>query len=70
MDDSGSTLGQDFQSGRERRRAQSILSDSATATTPAEIDTETELVLFPEIGSQIEIAERLAPTYTAMLDRE
>ena len=45
--------------------AQSILTNSATATIPAEIDTETELVLFPEIGSQIEIAERLAPTYTA-----
>ena len=44
--------------------AQSILSDSATATIPAEIDTETEMVLFPELGSQIEIAERLAPTYT------
>ena len=50
--------------------AQSILSDAATATIPAEIDTETELVLFPELGSQIEVAERLAPTYTAMLDRE
>ena len=45
--------------------AQSILTNSATATIPAEIDTETELVLFPEIGSQIEIAERLAPSYTA-----
>jgi hypothetical protein len=41
--------------------AASILRDAATALTPAEIDTETELVLYPETGSQIEIAERLRP---------
>jgi hypothetical protein len=45
--------------------AASILRDAATALTPAEIDTETELVLFPETGSQIEIAERLRPAVVA-----
>jgi lysophospholipase L1-like esterase len=45
--------------------AQSILRDAATALTVAEIDTETELVLFPETGSQIEIAERLRPAVVA-----
>jgi hypothetical protein len=39
----------------------SILTDAATAVTSAQVDTETELVLFPEIGSQIEVAERLRP---------
>ncbi len=43
----------------------SILTDAATALTPAQIDTETELVLFPETGSQIEIAERLRPETVA-----
>ena len=43
----------------------SILRDAATALTTAEIDTETELVLFPETGSQIEIAERLNPAVVA-----
>ena len=43
----------------------SILTDAATALTPAQIDTETELVLFPETGSQIEIAERLHPQTVA-----
>lgn len=45
--------------------AASILRDAATALTTAEIDTETELVLFPETGSQIEIAERLRPAVVA-----
>ena len=44
----------------------SILNDRATATAPDQIDSETELVLFPEIGSQIEIAERLRPQYAAV----
>jgi hypothetical protein len=43
----------------------SILTDAATAATAAQIDSETELVLFPEIGSQIEIAERLRPQIIA-----
>lgn len=43
----------------------SILTDAATAVTPAQIDSETELVLYPEIGSQIEIAERLRPQIIA-----
>ena len=45
--------------------ASSILRDAATALTTAEIDTETELVLFPETGSQIDIAERLRPAVVA-----
>jgi hypothetical protein len=45
--------------------AASILRDAATAMTVSEIDTETELVLFPETGSQIEIAERLRPAVVA-----
>lgn len=39
----------------------SLLFDRATAATEAQIDTETELVLYPEIGSQMEVAERLRP---------
>ena len=46
--------------------AASILTDAATAVTPADIDTETELVLYPETGSQIEIAERLRPQTIAV----
>ena len=45
--------------------AASILRDAATALTTAEIDTETELVLFPHTGSQIEVAERLRPAVVA-----
>ena len=45
--------------------AASILRDAATALTTAEINTETELVLFPETGSQIEVAERLRPQVVA-----
>ncbi|HEX7283791.1 MAG TPA: SGNH/GDSL hydrolase family protein [Vicinamibacterales bacterium] len=43
----------------------SILFDAATAADPSQIDSETELVLFPQLGSQIEIAERLQPEYIA-----
>ncbi len=43
----------------------SILFDRATAASVAEIDSETELVLFPQVGSQIEIAEQLRPEYVA-----
>ena len=43
----------------------SILTDAATALTVGEIDSETELVLFPETGSQIEVAERLRPSVVA-----
>jgi hypothetical protein len=43
----------------------SILTDAATALTVGEIDSETELVLFPETGSQIEVAERLRPAVVA-----
>jgi len=43
----------------------SILFDAATAVDPSQIDTETELVLYPEVGTQIEIAERLRPKYVA-----
>ena len=42
----------------------SALNDLATATTTAQIDSETELVLFPRVGSQIQIAESLNPLYT------
>lgn len=44
----------------------SILTDAATALSPDQIDTETELVLYPETGSQIEIAERLRPQTVAV----
>lgn len=43
----------------------SVLYDAATATTAADIATETGLVLFPQLGSQVDIAERLQPTYVA-----
>jgi lysophospholipase L1-like esterase len=39
----------------------SILNDRANASTVAEIDSETDLVLFPRQGSQIEIVESLNP---------
>jgi lysophospholipase L1-like esterase len=44
----------------------SILFDAATATSVSQIDTETELVLFPETGSQIDVAERLTPEYAVV----
>jgi hypothetical protein len=40
-----------------------VLHDAATAASTAQIDSETELVLFPRIGSQIEVAEQLVPQY-------
>ena len=43
----------------------SILRDRANATSPALINSETDLVLFPRLGSQIEIAERLRPNLVA-----
>ena len=43
----------------------SILFDTATATTVTQIDSETELVLYPQIGSQIQIAEQLRPEFIA-----
>lgn len=45
--------------------AASILTEAATALSADQIDTETELVLFPETGSQIEVAERLRPMVVA-----
>ena len=44
----------------------SLLFDRANALTTADIDSETDLVLFPRQGSQMEIAERLAPEYAAV----
>lgn len=43
----------------------SILYDRADAATASAIDSETDLVLFPRIGSQIEVAEALRPEYVA-----
>ena len=44
----------------------SLLFDRANAATAAEIDSETDLVLFPRQASQIEIAESLNPEYVAV----
>ena len=43
----------------------SLLRDRADALSAAEINTETDLVLFPRLGSQIEIAEALRPQVVA-----
>jgi len=43
----------------------SLLNDRADATTVAQINSETDLVLFPRLGSQMEIAESLRPTLVA-----
>ncbi len=43
----------------------STLYDRSLATDVSQITTETGLVLFPRIGSQIEIAEALRPEYVA-----
>ena len=43
----------------------SILRDRADATSTALINSETDLVLFPRLGSQIEIAEALRPNLVA-----
>ncbi len=40
----------------------SVLNDRALALSPRAISSETELVLFPRTGSQIEIVEALKPT--------
>jgi lysophospholipase L1-like esterase len=39
----------------------SLLRERADAPTPSAIDSETELVLFPRKGSQVEIAESVSP---------
>jgi lysophospholipase L1-like esterase len=41
----------------------SLLNDHADALTVEEINSETDLVLFPRLGSQIEIAESLMPPF-------
>jgi hypothetical protein len=43
----------------------SLLRDRADATSAAQINSETDLVLFPRQGSQMEIAEQLAPQIVA-----
>ena len=45
--------------------AESLLNDAATATDVSQIDTETELVLFPWRGSQMQVAEQLRPARVA-----
>ena len=45
--------------------SRSVLLDASTATDVSQIDNETELVLFPHLGAQIDIAERLRPQYIA-----
>lgn len=44
----------------------SLLRDRADAFDVSQIDSETDLVLFPRTGSQMEIAEALAPLYAAV----
>jgi hypothetical protein len=39
----------------------SLLNDRADAGDASQIDSETDMVLFPRIGSQMEVAERLRP---------
>ncbi len=43
----------------------SLLQDRADATTTAEINSETDLILFPRLGSQMEVAESLHPQNVA-----
>ena len=43
----------------------SLLRDRADATSPSAIDSETDLVLYPRLGSQIEVAEALRPSVVA-----
>lgn len=45
--------------------AESLLNDAATATDVSQIDSETELVLFPWLGSQMQVAEQLRPARVA-----
>jgi hypothetical protein len=42
----------------------SLINERADATTPEEINSETDLVLFPQRGSQVEIAEALGSFLT------
>jgi hypothetical protein len=44
---------------------ESILNDRADARSVHEIESETDLVLFPRLGSQVEIAEALDPSLIA-----
>jgi lysophospholipase L1-like esterase len=44
----------------------SLLFDPADAASEGEIDSETDLVLFPRVGSQIQIAEALQPQFAAV----
>ena len=41
----------------------SLLNNRADAVTESEIDSETDLVIFPRLATQIEIAESLTPTW-------
>ena len=41
----------------------SLLNNRADAVTEGEIDSETDLVIFPRLATQIEIAESLTPTW-------
>ncbi len=43
----------------------SLLRDRADAGSPGEIDTETDLILYPRKGSQMEVAESLQPSVVA-----
>ena len=43
----------------------SLLQDRADATTTSEINSETDLVMFPRVGSQMEVAESLHPQNVA-----
>jgi hypothetical protein len=45
--------------------AESLLNDAATATDVSQIATETDLVLFPWLGSQMQVAEQLRPARVA-----
>jgi len=45
--------------------AESLLNYAATATDISQIDSETELVLFPWLGSQMQVAEQLRPARVA-----
>ena len=44
---------------------ESLLNDAATATDVSQIATETDLVLFPWLGSQMQVAEQLRPARVA-----
>jgi len=44
---------------------ESLLNDAATATDVSQITSETDLVLFPRLGSQMQVAEQLRPARVA-----